>query len=83
MKTPLTDCRKCIEGASDFLSGESTPLARFVTRVHLRFCSDCRVLVDQLATTIAVLRFAGRGRDGMAEQRKKALLAALRQRPRP
>ena len=77
MKSRFLDCRTCVERASELIDGELPAGARLVTRVHLFLCRDCRLHVDQLKATVKVMHGL-EPPPGLAEERKRALLEALR-----
>jgi predicted anti-sigma-YlaC factor YlaD len=79
MKTlPFFDCRACVVRMSALLDGELSPVARFVSRVHVRFCRDCRVHEGQLKATLSVLRARRDEGPALPDEARAKLLERLR-----
>jgi predicted anti-sigma-YlaC factor YlaD len=76
----MLTCRELTETATDYLDGTLSLRRRAAVKFHLLMCKHCRSYVDQLATTIDLLRSAGQVRSDIEPDRR--LIEAFRAAPK-
>jgi len=74
-------CREVVDLVSDYLEGTLTEEQRVAVERHLAVCSPCRVYVEQMRRTVALLGTLPE--ETLDEDVKADLLAAFRRWTRP
>jgi hypothetical protein len=64
--TTTLSCRQVVELVTDYLEDALDPLARPDFEAHVAGCNGCPIYLDQMRTTVALLRSFGEADGGVS-----------------